>query len=182
MRRCSQSDCGREVLARGLCGRHLNEQYRRARGIPPRQHKAMPFLRDAIQATTDDCIIWPFAVGENGYGACRQGTVHTIICEWAHGAKPTPQHEAAHSCGMRTCINRRHLRWATRLENIRENVERGTWAHGESHGFAKLTEDAVREIRGLSGQVKPALLAARFGVSRGTISDVQRHRSWPLVR
>jgi hypothetical protein len=45
-----------------------------------------------------------------------------LICEWFHGAPPSPVHEAGHTCPQgenECCVNPDHLKWMTREENER---------------------------------------------------------------
>ena len=54
---------------------------------------------------------------------------------------------------------------------------------GSRHGMAKLTEDAVREIRALITQgVRSGIIAAQFGVSRDTIKLIRRGVFWQHVK
>lgn len=52
-------------------------------------------------------------------------------------------------------------------------------SRGEAHGRAKLTAESVRAIRasGESGRV----LAKRYGVSRSSIQNAKRRKTWPHV-
>jgi hypothetical protein len=46
--------------------------------------------------------------------------VARIMCEWRHGAPPSPLHEAGHTCPTgenHRCVNPFHLEWMTRVEN-----------------------------------------------------------------
>lgn len=78
----------------------------------------------------DDCLKWPYATDKDGYGLGELGgkirRAHRYVCTLVNGDPPTPKHEAAHSCGNGHlgCVNPRHLRWATTLENQRER-----WRH-----------------------------------------------------
>ena len=52
-------------------------------------------------------------------------------------------------------------------------------ARGESHGNAKLTEDAVRDI--LTSPLKQAELAKKYGVAPSLISAARRRVIWQHV-
>jgi hypothetical protein len=86
------------------------------RGEPAR------FLDLVLNAETNACIPWLFAFTGVGYGTIRhQGkaqTVHRLVCEYTHGPAPSPQHQAAHWCQHRECVNKDHIRWALPHENI----------------------------------------------------------------
>ena len=124
---CAIDGCGRPLEARGLCSRHYGRLLRHGDplvllntefGEPAR------YLREVVLPYNgDDCLIWPFNCGSNGYAMIwcngRPKHVHTIVCEHEHGPKPTPKHEVAHGCrnGRYGCVTARHLRWATHIEN-----------------------------------------------------------------
>lgn len=60
-------------------------------------------------------------------------------------------------------------------------VQRATGQHakGESHCNSKLTESSVKELRRLASTgVAQRVLATRYGVSQGTISDIVRRKMW----
>jgi DNA-binding transcriptional regulator YiaG len=52
--------------------------------------------------------------------------------------------------------------------------------HGEDHPAAKLTWEVVKEIREeyAAGGITQAALAARYGVSAGTVWNVLSGRAW----
>lgn len=117
----------------------------------PQGSVLMMWIRDHLEYPHDYCLIWPFARGDNGYGSFgRQGKfiyTHRYICELVKGPPPTPEHQAAHSCGRghEGCVNPKHLSWKTRAENQLDRREHGT----ENRVWNKLTPDDVAEIRRL---------------------------------
>jgi hypothetical protein len=52
---------------------------------------------------------------------------------------------------------------------------------GERQGRAKLTEEKVREIRGLAGKVSQDELADQFGVCQSVVSGIILRRTWREV-
>tara|TARA_R100000655_G_scaffold109815_2_gene165676 strand:+ start:900 stop:1223 length:324 start_codon:yes stop_codon:yes gene_type:complete len=101
------------------------------------------------------------------------------MCEKVNGPPPTPEHHAAHSCGKGHdgCVNPKHLYWATPKQNARDKITHGTSNRGERHGNAKLTRDAVTDIRSNTTDSKDQL-AAKYGVTRTTVNDVIAGRRW----
>lgn len=146
--------------------------------------EAAEFANNALNYDGDECLTWPFSVGPNGYamfGVKRKRlTVSRWICEQINGKPPTPEHQAAHSCGngTRGCIAKNHLSWKTRKENERDKLTHGTHNRGERSGLAKLKEDQVREIKRLQGVVSQKELGLMFGVKRSTIASVHQGVSW----
>lgn len=125
----------------------------------------------------DDCLTFPYCL-PNGYGNVSVGGktkyAHRLMCEIIHGAPPTLQHYATHSCGNghRGCVNPKHLRWKTPSENQLERAEHGRWTG------PKLSYEQKLIIRDLQGLVSQEELALRFGVHRTAISKVIIRRSW----
>lgn len=160
-RKCGFSGCEKKHYALGYCSAHHTKLKRHGtpEGVRPTQHgEPMAFLLAALSATSEDCIIWPFARSEKGYarisvtkdGHRKTTLASNVICEMAHGAPPSPDREAAHSCGNGhlACVHPGHVRWKTHAENMAEMMEHGRSTRGEKHPNAKITDDVVREIRG----------------------------------
>lgn len=139
-------------------------------------------LYEMCQRDTDECILWPHFLNSTGYGFVWTGSgsrrVHRLVCIRTYG-EPPPDHETAHSCGMRACVNRRHLRWATHLENMQDR----TYALGEGVPSHKLTEEHVRAIRHRSSLgAQRAELARAYGVTAQTVLDIVRRRTWSWLQ
>lgn len=141
------------------------------------QHVAAKF------ADPDRCLLWPFAIYQDDYawwaGGRRRAPkryAHRIVCELAHGPVPSSQHQVAHSCGNKGCVNPHHLRWATRVENEADKILHGLANQGMRHGMAKLSDQDVLQIR--RSQLSQAILAAQFNVSQATISRVRARTHW----
>lgn len=134
--------------------------------------------------TGEDCLKWPFGTDGSGYGSCStiagENKAHRIMCALVHGPAPTPSHEAAHSCGKghEGCVNPRHLRWATRSENMADRIEHGGGNRGSRHGMSKLNEETVRAIRSLQSEHPQTTLARMFGVSQPLINAVIHRKRW----
>lgn len=181
---CSIPDCGKRVTSHGLCSGHWYRQNRY--GDPfaggTRFGEAAAYVEIAAAFEGDECLQWPFYITYDGYGRVqfrsRGMHAHRAVCIFAHGEPSSPDHEAAHSCDNRACVNPRHIRWATPKENAADRMIHGKRILGETHPRAKLTYDDVRTIRELRGVVPVKELAERFNVSRSAISMVTTGRNW----
>lgn len=102
---------------------------------------------------------------------------HRLVCIASNG--PTEGRlDAAHSCGNRTCINPRHLSWKTRSANEADKLRHGTANRGERHGRSKLTTTDVLAIRSLVETLKRSEIAAMYGVSLTTVSEIRSGSKW----
>jgi hypothetical protein len=141
------------------------------------------FIEMALKSEEEDeCIIWPFGVQSRGYPIANIGgkakLVHQYICEQTNGERHSRK-EAAHSCGVKRCINKHHLRWATSSENKQDMRELGELAVGERSGHAKLSSADINEIklmRALGYQQKE--IAEMFMVQQSTISRILAGVRW----
>ena len=181
---CSVPDCDKAAITRGWCQAHYRRWQRHGDPLAGRtpNGKAHEFLEFAASYEGDDCLTWPYATVENGYGRVNIGgrirVASQVVCEIAHGERPSDRHEAAHSCGRGHlgCVNRLHLSWKTPSENQADKVSHGTALRGERSNFAKLTEDDVRRI--FRDSRTGTAIAADFGISFVTVSDIKRRKSW----
>jgi hypothetical protein len=179
---CSVEGCGKPADKRGLCGCHYFRLRKHGTPTGGRAYRgiAEKFIASFAPAETDLCIDWPYGTSGHGYGA-RLGKgsrkyPHQIVCEKFNGPPTADRNEVAHGCGNRRCINPRHLRWATHLENEEDKLRHGTSFKGERSPYAKLTEDAVSNIR--QSNELGTVLAERFQVSATTISNIRIGKTW----
>lgn len=186
-RLCSVDGCGKPTKGLGYCCNHYFRFHKYGDPFAGRTPWGEPerFIHDvAVKHTGDDCVKWPYATRRDGFGLIqldrKSVTVSRYVCELAHGLPPTPDHQAAHSCGKghEACINPVHLRWATRSENEDDKLVHGTRLLGEKHVLAKLTWDKVELIRSQRGKKRNADLAREFDVAPSTISMIQSGKTW----
>jgi len=107
--------------------------------------------------------------------------VHQLVAEAFLGPCP-PGHEVNHKDTDRWNPAATNLEYTTRAENIAHALANGLAAVGRMMPQAKLTDQAVREIRALRGIVSQTELGRRYGVSRSAVSWVQRGLTWRHVR
>lgn len=146
--------------------------------------ETQPFI-DGLTREGIGCVVWPFARNAAGYGILyRDGQcrlAHRYICEKFHGAPPTPEHDAAHSCGrgFDACIAPWHLEWKTRAENLEDRVLHGTSNRGERCGTSILTEPEAREIkRRLKMGERNKDIADDFDIDPSLVSHIRHERAW----
>lgn len=187
---CSIDGCGKPTKRRTWCGPHYRKFCKHGDPLvgvtrPLAYGARRKWLDDHQRWSGEGCLFWPFSRKPNGYGLVtlpgeQQIGAHVYMCTLANGEKPTPGHEAAHSCGKGKlgCIHPQHLRWATQEENEADKVLHGTIMRGVKNGQAKLTAEQVAEIKRLRGIESGRALAERFGVTAAQISNIQLGKQW----
>lgn len=187
---CSIPNCDKAQYAKDLCQKHYMRLFRHGDPLAGRtpDGELLKFYNEVVlQFDGDECLIWPFG-RTNGYGQIKRDgrtrLVHRILCEDAYGPPPTPEHQAAHSCGKGHlgCVNKHHLSWKTPKENQADRIIHGTHSRGENNAVAKLTEDQAREIIGLTGHLSRKQIAEKFGVSAQNISSIQTGKAWAWLK
>ncbi len=186
---CSVDGCETDIIfSRGWCNRHYKRWWRH--GDPLAGATAPGSLRrwleEAVLQDTEECIDgWPYGLVD-GYPnmtiARRNTYLNRYVCERFNGPPPTPEHQAAHRCGNRKCLNWRHLRWATNAENQADRRLHGTDLRGEDCPWSKLDDDIIRGIRSARAAGETcASVAARYDVCAMTVSLIARRKSWAHV-
>lgn len=132
------------------------------------------------------CIPFERKARRNGYGYTqfqgRQYLAHRLafaINQWAH---PDALRGVVirHTCDNRECINVGHLMFGTTADNVMDKVSRNRQPKGEQIPQAKLSVDAVVEIRRRyeGGGVTQRQLAKDYGVSQAAVSLVVSGVNW----
>lgn len=192
MEHCSFPGCPNlksPKAAKGLCNSHY-WQLHKGRELTPlsyRRNVTEPWLREHVNYQGDECLIWPFQrLQGDGRAAVKwrgkQTIAARVMCMLAHGKPPTPEHEAAHSCGKGHlgCVHPGHLSWKTSKENKADMIGHGTAPRGEKQGGHKLTTRQVIAIRESAG-ARSSVLSARYGVSQSQILRIIRRERWEHV-
>lgn len=187
---CSVDGCSNKAVSRTYCPKHLARFKKygdplRLRSDDP--NKPLTWIKENANYDGDDCLKWPFSVGDKGRGMVwfegRRRSAPNCMCTIAHGEAPSPEHVAAHSCGNGHlgCMNPKHLRWATAKENEADKIAHGTLRRGSDINTSKLTAEQVLEIRSLRGVMKGVDIAKRFGITPAAVSSIQTRKSWGWI-
>jgi hypothetical protein len=131
---------------------------------------------------TDGCWEWTAAKYHDGYGAfvVRRGALrraHRVAYVLSGGRIPLGAC-MCHRCDNRACVRPDHLFIGSPATNMADMLSkgRGNPPRGERSGTHKLSASAVVDIA-RSGGLRDAL-AAKYGVSKSTISRVRSGRGW----
>lgn len=152
--------------------------------LTARQRFAAKTKRDELTG----CLIWTGAVSSRGYGVVndpgRRGVrkAHRLALDWKLGYRLPSEVFACHTCDTPLCVAPEHLFPGSNKDNHADSVFKGRHAWGERNGNRKLTEDAVRAIRGdHAAGVSGLALARQFGVGPSAIYKIIHRTAWKLV-
>ena len=132
------------------------------------------------------CWLWTGATKEHGYGVIGlgrrdEGTAKAHRVAWRLYRGDIPKGECIlHRCDQPLCVNPNHLFCGTLSDNMQDCVRKGRNFTPNNRGrnakWARLTEDAVKDIRAkaLSG----IEYAKKYGVSKSAIYEVWRGKNW----
>jgi hypothetical protein len=138
-----------------------------------------------VDMTESGCWEWRGHRSPDGYGrVCHNGRCEPVhrYSFLAHGGEMLPGQSILHACDNPPCVNPDHLRAGTTADNMRDKVERGRQARGESSGRTTLTNAQVVEIRErfAAGEMQREL-GAEFGVTQCVVSAIVRGKWWRHV-
>lgn len=133
------------------------------------------------------CWEWVGAQDEKGYGSFRIGEstykAHRIAWMLMYG---DPEDCVLHRCDNPPCVRPTHLFAGSVADNNRDRALKGRSAQapttvGVECNFAKLNDDAIREIRAIGYSESQEIVGARYGVTGSTICNIRRGRAWKHV-
>lgn len=193
-------DCGVEVLvptARlrsghtrscGCLSRDRTGQ--RSRGPRPfAERRTLEARFWAKVAKSDGCWVWTGGRKPDGYGTIRAGgergggavvSAHRVSWEMHRGPVPDGLH-VLHRCDSPPCVNPAHLFLGSNADNVADKVAKGRQGapRGSAHPAARLTSEAVREIRASTGSARE--VGERHGVSASCVQRIRSGRGWTHV-
>ena len=130
------------------------------------------------------CHVWIGSLTggpRGGYGKIlvdgRLEQAHRVSFFLTYGRWPMPF--ALHRCDNRACVNAAHLFEGTIQDNHNDCKAKDRHNTGVRNAAAKLSESDVLAIRAAKGS--QLSIAARYGVSQTTVSDIRRGRYWSHV-
>ena len=127
----------------------------------------------------DQCWEWTGDRSRNGYGVFvwhgKRTGAHEVALSFTTGEVKSDRLDTCHSCDNPLCCNPAHLRFDTRLANVREMHERG-----RARKARKVTDEDVVLIRERrAAGARQSDLAEQFGITDGAVSMIVRGLRWP---
>ncbi|MGE4197670.1 MAG: HNH endonuclease signature motif containing protein [Phycisphaerales bacterium] len=166
------------------------------------EQEIIRFWEKVDKSDDASCWNWTASKRHKGYGAFVhtmdgkyvQGRAHRFSYMLHIGEIPSGMF-VLHKCDNPACVNPSHLFLGTNHDNVRDMVSKGRhvpggthcksngkWKKGINHHNAKLTPQAVREIRLLHGNgMSCPKLGVKFGVTTKTIWTVVKGERWKHV-
>lgn len=150
----------------------------------PQSHVDLQTAFESHVEKTPTCWIWTGTVFSirGGYGAftCRpygifRQRAHRIAWKIYCGEITSDQH-VLHRCDNPICVNPEHLFIGDQPLNMTDKVGKNRQNKGENHGRHKLTELEAIAIR--NDPREYTIIAAEYGISVPTVSDIKCARSW----
>lgn len=83
-----------------------------------------------------------------------------------------------HSCDNPPCVNPKHLRLGTQIDNMSDARERGRLNFGERNPLAVVTEEIVLKIRADSPALSYREIALKYDISKPTVAQIVTRRTW----
>ena len=133
----------------------------------------------------DACWPWLLGTDKDGYGKAKFGgeTIrpHRRYFEAVEGPLK-PGEIACHTCDNPPCCNPAHIFSGTHAANAADRNAKGRMNPriGSEHGYAKLTEAIILDIRARVGQSQ-ASIAKEFGVRQSLVSLIRNRKIWKHV-
>lgn len=150
------------------------------RRAPPGSSVAERLAFLSMPEPNSGCQLWLGKLAGNGYPQMnvdgKTRGAHRVALERKLGRPLMPHEWACHKCDVIICINEDHLFPGTHLENMADMRLKGRGPRGERGSKAKLTASQVLAI--LSDSRRNPVIAAEFGVSPRTVSDIRLGKRW----
>jgi len=127
----------------------------------------------------EDCWIWTGKKNKRGYGQlCFKDNMSAIASRVSYELFKGPIEEAkfiCHTCDNPSCVNPDHLWAGTHIENMMDMTEKGR----QSSKITNIDAFKIRKMweEGYSQEV----IAKKYSISSGTISNIVHRKSWKHV-
>lgn len=155
-----------------------------------RRQRTPAEIRELLNAgaypTTDDCVIWASESDSNPTVRFGNTSMTPARAVWVMVHGDPDGFLVLHTCnggsGAQGCMNIRHLRLGTPMENMQDRLAAGRYARGSDNPLSRLTEAQVLTIRtNFSAGIGVMELSRRFGVSRTTINKIVYRKTWTHI-
>lgn len=170
----------------------MDEKWRKIKGWPYKISNYGRVKRSKRGISTHSGKILKFSVDGSGYRHVflynnnrkrKKFNIHKLVAHYFIGLCPE-WHEINHIDGNKENNKLWNLEYVTRSENAKHAYRLGLRDNkGENHPSNKLREEGILEIRRLykSGSFTQKRIGQMFNVSKFTVSDIIRNKTWKHV-
>lgn len=154
----------------------MAEDWKPAAGFPGYEVSDRGEVRNAAG---EPLSTWPHRDGYQVLNLRRDGRAHRVYLHRLVLDTFRGEPVVRHLDGDLSNNDLANLTWATREEAQGQRETFGTMARQHHNGRAKLNVHQVQAIRAAANRGKShAWLADKYGVRRGTVTDIVRRRTW----
>lgn len=149
------------------------------------------FWKHVNKLSEDECWPWTGATTRGGYAQLSVGRYKPDATIWGvhrlsyilHKGEIPDGMLILHSCDNPRCVNPKHLRVGTTLDNMRDRHAKGHYSVGSQNTAAKLTEADVAEIRRIynTSRTSTKVIAKQFSITREHAWNIATRRSWKHI-
>ena len=137
-------------------------------------------------AKSDGCWLWTGVTLNFGHGWLTYAGKKWVASRfsWFLANGPIPDGQCVlHRCDVPACVRPSHLFLGTQTDNMQDRAAKGHYPKGETHQWAKLSEDDVRFIRKryAEGGISQPELGRMFGVTHKAIGLIIHRKNWAHV-
>lgn len=134
---------------------------------------------------TDGCWLWIAFRNQDGYGIFNrfvETSAHRAAWHFTYGPIPEGM-RVLHKCDNPPCVRPDHLFLGTQFDNMQDCSRKGrvVFPVGERCHTAKLAAWQAEVVRNIFPLLRTTQLASIFGVSKHTIIDILRRKTWKHV-
>lgn len=188
--KCGVSYCDKDAIALGYCTNHRRalKLYGDPCKLKQKQLHGLTLSERffAYVKRSSGCWEWIGYKDPNGCGRLNSNgrpLLASRIAYLLHYGSVPERKSVLHRCDNASCVNPKHLYLGTQIDNVYDMHARGRARKrgllGEAHHQAKLTVQAVKDIR--KSKLTGRELAAKYGVSTTQVYDIRNRRSWKHI-
>jgi hypothetical protein len=134
------------------------------------------------------CMLYMGHIEVDGYGRFlykpHRLQAHRLALAISTGGLYYREEIACHDpilCKSRACCNPQHLRWATQLDNVHDQIIIGTRPRGSIVKQSVLREEDIPIIRSMFNTHNNKQIADKYGVDPSTIRFIKIGHTWKHV-
>lgn len=139
------------------------------------------FMAKVDQREDNECWPWLASTTQDFYGLFHLGggmRRATRLMAYAHGMDPTGV-LVMHTCDNPPCVNPRHFKLGTDMDNATDSVVKGRKLRGSENPVSKVTEQQVLEVHNLLTQGKSSKeISELTDIPQTIVQSISKGSAW----